>query len=38
MTGHESDSVFERYAIVDAALQLAAQEKVAAVFPRRAAK
>ena len=38
ITGHLSDSVFERYAIVDAALQLAAQEKVAAAFPRQAAK
>jgi integrase len=38
ITGHESDSKFQRYAKVDASLQLAAQEKVAAVFPRRAAK
>jgi integrase len=37
ITGHESDSIFSRYAIIDAALQLAAQEKVAA-FVRQAAK
>jgi hypothetical protein len=35
ITGHETDSIFSRYAIVDAALMLAAQEKVAAKFPRR---
>jgi hypothetical protein len=34
--GHETDSIFSRYAIVDAALMLAAQEKVAAKFPRQA--
>jgi integrase len=36
ITGHETDSIFSRYAIVDAALMLAAQEKVAAKFPRQA--
>lgn len=36
--GMDSDSIFKRYAIVDASLQLAAQEKVAAAFPRLAAK
>jgi hypothetical protein len=35
ITGHETDSIFSRYAIVDAALMLAAQEKVADKFPRR---